>query len=898
MTDTNTRQIAKYIESKQYKKAIQASDAILKKHPEHGETLCMKGLTLSYLDKKEEAYDLVRKGLKFNLRSHVCWHVFGLLYRQDRDYFEAVKCYRNALKIDVDNIQILRDLSLLQIHRRDLPGFCETRKKLLQLKPQNKLNWIGYAISEHLQKNYETTLSVLDRYDNTAKDHPEREAVSAYDRSETALYKAEVMKEAGKYEAALEHLDASEKFIVDKLGMREIKGQVLMSLNRLEDAEKVFASLVETNPENHGYLLALMACDPRFQGFWTFEGAKASFPTSIHSGGTPVYGWLSKAKSKRVVVGQNVVKRRHETFEPMRPLTEEEETQLCEFFDDLREKYQRNDSLPRLLLFFLNPGKLFSERLDMYLRPRLRKGVPSLFRMIRGLYLTPGKQELIEKVIVSFVENLSSSSETFDGSTDSDIEPPTSLLFSLLLAAQHFDMIGDHKTALAYIERAREHTPTLVELHSLAGRILKHSGALHRSYESYELARTMDLADRFLNTESTKSLFRINDVKRGDEIVLLFSKETEQSTSANLHDMQCMWYECHVGRALTRLGELGKALKKFQRTMSHFADIAEDQFDFHNYCLRKTTLKTYIRMLKIQDQLFSHKFYRRAAKDLINIYLQLYDKKQRGEAVSKSEQKEEMSAAERKRLKHKQKKAQRKEEKEEEVKKSALHGKKVDPDPDGEKLLEADFMAEMLKLVDNLINHSTLSPQTHVLSFEVYVRQNEPLLALRSLLRLYDLAGKDATYYKLVSLVARFFLKTDFASHSEEVQKEVLETSFPLLGDSKKAYANFEELKAAANKFVDAVEKRQKENGKSQLLIHTIGNLRCIDEAGRDAKSHAKAWLEASVKSMGSLKDFSKAMDLFKALGLEQEFRCMAQNLFPLADIFQITQKSEEATAA
>lgn len=32
----------------------------------------MKGLTLNCLGKKEEAYDLVRRGLRNDLRSHVC----------------------------------------------------------------------------------------------------------------------------------------------------------------------------------------------------------------------------------------------------------------------------------------------------------------------------------------------------------------------------------------------------------------------------------------------------------------------------------------------------------------------------------------------------------------------------------------------------------------------------------------------------------------------------------------------------------------------------------------------------------------------------------------------------------------------------------------------------------
>ena len=48
------------------------------------ETLAMKGLTLSCLDKREEAYEYVRNGLKNDVRSHVCWHVFGLLHRSDR----------------------------------------------------------------------------------------------------------------------------------------------------------------------------------------------------------------------------------------------------------------------------------------------------------------------------------------------------------------------------------------------------------------------------------------------------------------------------------------------------------------------------------------------------------------------------------------------------------------------------------------------------------------------------------------------------------------------------------------------------------------------------------------------------------------------------------------------
>lgn len=87
------------------------------------ETLAMKGLTLNCLGRKDEAYDYVRRGLRNDLKSPVCWHVYGLLQRSDKKYDEAIKCYRNALKWEKENIQILRDLSLLQIQMRDLEGY-------------------------------------------------------------------------------------------------------------------------------------------------------------------------------------------------------------------------------------------------------------------------------------------------------------------------------------------------------------------------------------------------------------------------------------------------------------------------------------------------------------------------------------------------------------------------------------------------------------------------------------------------------------------------------------------------------------------------------------------------------------------------------------------------------
>lgn len=66
------KNVVKYYEMKQYKKAIKQADTILKKFPKHGETLAMKGLTLSYMSKREEAHALVKEGLMNDMRC-VCY---------------------------------------------------------------------------------------------------------------------------------------------------------------------------------------------------------------------------------------------------------------------------------------------------------------------------------------------------------------------------------------------------------------------------------------------------------------------------------------------------------------------------------------------------------------------------------------------------------------------------------------------------------------------------------------------------------------------------------------------------------------------------------------------------------------------------------------------------------
>lgn len=58
----------------------------------------------------------------------------------------------------------------------------------------------------------------------------------------------------------------------------------------------------------------------------------------------------------------------------------------------------------------------------------------------------------------------------------------------------------------------------------------------------------------------------------------------------------------------------------------HFTEIIDDQFDFHTYCMRKMTLRSYVSLLRLEDVLRSHPFYFRVARCAIQVYLHLHDK--------------------------------------------------------------------------------------------------------------------------------------------------------------------------------------------------------------------------------------------------------------------------------
>ncbi|KAG2353539.1 hypothetical protein BDR07DRAFT_1309168 [Suillus spraguei] len=112
----------------------------------------MKGLILVHLGQCNEGINLVKEGMRKDLSSHICWHVWALIQKSGHKYEDTLKSYIQALKFDKDNFNILQDTAVLQMQTHQFGGLVDTRHNLLRLRPYNRHHWVGLAVAYQLME--------------------------------------------------------------------------------------------------------------------------------------------------------------------------------------------------------------------------------------------------------------------------------------------------------------------------------------------------------------------------------------------------------------------------------------------------------------------------------------------------------------------------------------------------------------------------------------------------------------------------------------------------------------------------------------------------------------------------------------------------------------------------
>ena len=657
---------------------MKAADQILRKSPDHGDTIAMKALIINSQGNSEDAFALAKVGLQKSMKSHVCWHVYGLLWRSIKNFEEAIKAYKFALKLEPESQQIQKDLALLQMQMRDYPGYVQSRRAILQQRTSWRQNWTGLAIAQHLVGNLVDAERTLTTYEETLKAPPPKTDI---EHSEAVLYKNSIIAEMGETERALEHLNAAAKNNPDRTSVMELRAQYLLKLGRKGEAEKAYRALLDRNAEYRAY----------------FKGLQAALE-----------------------------------------LGDSDVDSLKQMYNEYATKNPRGDAALRIPLDFLE-GDDFREAADRYLQRMLRKGVPSTFANVKALYSDAAKRGTIQNLVEGYAsgKGIIEANGSAARKSDSDVNHFEPSVHYFLAQHYNYHLSRDLVKSLKYIDEAIKDAPQSVDYHMTEARIWKHYGNAQKAAELMEKARTLDPRDRYINTKAAKYQLRNNDNEAAIENMSKFTRnEAHGGPLGDLHDMQCAWYITEDGEAYVRQGKLGLALKRFTSVLSIFEIWQEDQFDFHSFSLKKGQIRAYIDMIRWEDHLREHPFFSRAAIAAVKIYIRLHDQPDLAHSsFANGVDGEKMDSADRKKAEKKARKEREKQEKIEAAQKdtkkspSVDHNgdpKKEDKDPKGEKLLQtAEPIADAMKFVTPLLEYSSKNTDAQHVGFEVFLRKSK-----------------------------------------------------------------------------------------------------------------------------------------------------------------------------
>jgi len=619
------------------------------------------------------------------MKSHITWHVYGLLWRHVKNYDEAIRAYKMALRIEPESPQILRDLAFQQMQMRDHQGYIGSRKLMLQAKPTNRQNWTALAVAYHLAGELKAAEDMLTTYEGTLKQTPPR---TDTEHSEAVLYKNMIIEETGDLERALEHLDTIYKSNLDRTAVMETKARLLLKLGRKTEAEAVYRALINRNGENRLYYESL-------------EGA------------------LGLQRSNKA-----------------------DHSKLAELYESFASHHERLNAARRIPLDFLT-DEAFQSAADKYLHRMLSKGVPSTFTNIKGLYSDKQKRDVILGLVEGYLARCDEPSQEQANGVTSDRLKESCLFF----LAQHFswketrDLEKAKKYCKDIMALPKENkSMTVMYQHTLA-RISKHEGNVAEAAEIMEKARSSDEKDRYINTKCAKYQLRNNQNELALSTMSKFTRnEAVGGALGDLHDMQCMWFLIEDGMAYRRRNMLGLALKRYKAVYDIFDTWYDDQFDFHFFSIRKGPIRSYVELVRWEDHLREHPFFTRAAIAAVDIYVKLHDDPSlAGPRVNGVANFDQLDANEKKRALKKAKKEQEKQEKIEaekrEAEKKAQKNQKKDPDadvkkpdldPEGKKLLETKTpLDDAIPFVTYLLDFSPKNIESQLAGFDVYIRKGQ-----------------------------------------------------------------------------------------------------------------------------------------------------------------------------
>ena len=281
VTDPLLEEGLRYLETKEYHKAIKCFDKALQIDPKNAAVLNEKGYALNELGNLLEAIKCYDKALQIDPKNIFAYRGKGDALRRSRWPKEAIKCFDKAIEIDPKNAAVLNEKGTALLDLKEYEEAIECFDKAIEIEKRTEKRPIylcnkGLTLGR-LEKNkeaiecYGKAIEINPNLADAWKDvglllkdsRRHEEAIKCFDKAieinsnlaDAWLARGLVLKDLEEYEEAIKCFDKAKECYDKNLkkGSKDIidwygKGHALTQLEEYEEAIKCFDKAIEINP--------------------------------------------------------------------------------------------------------------------------------------------------------------------------------------------------------------------------------------------------------------------------------------------------------------------------------------------------------------------------------------------------------------------------------------------------------------------------------------------------------------------------------------------------------------------------------------------------------------------------------------------------------------------------
>lgn len=126
-----------FYKTQQYQKALDYCDTALFYEPKNASILNSKGMVLTDLNKRQEAWDYLQNSLQIDSTISTTWYNLGNWYAKGNEFQKAISSYQKSVVLDKTQVQAYNNMGNCYAILQQKENAVQSYQKVLELQPDN-----------------------------------------------------------------------------------------------------------------------------------------------------------------------------------------------------------------------------------------------------------------------------------------------------------------------------------------------------------------------------------------------------------------------------------------------------------------------------------------------------------------------------------------------------------------------------------------------------------------------------------------------------------------------------------------------------------------------------------------------------------------------------------------